>query len=190
MQQHQPISANSPEAFAQAHSALAAWIRRRLTDLTSDQHAADDLAQQTWQAVWESISQGRYDPNRAALSTFAYAISQNVYRRWLRRQTTAAAHAPAIAANAHQPADEQLTPLQDAEIIDELRRVLRDGSPGFSEESRRTLHLIARGLTDREIALELAVAPSTANARKQAALDAIRKHLNARFFSERTPPSR
>jgi RNA polymerase sigma factor (sigma-70 family) len=184
------IPSPSPQAFAQAHSALAAWIRRRLTDATGDPHVAEDLAQQTWQAVWEAVSQGRYDPSRAALSTFAYAVSQNVYRHWLRRQSTAAAHAPAVLANAPQMPEPENNPLADAELIDELRRVLREGGAGLSEESLQTLHLIARGSTDRELALELAVAPSTAHARKRAALNALRTHLTSRFFSERTPPQR
>lgn len=182
----------SPQVFAEAHAALAAWIRRRLTDLTGDAHTADDLAQQTWQAVWEAVSQGRYDPGKAALSTFAYAVSQNVYRHWVRRQSTITAHAPAVAANAPQTDEPENNPLADAELIDELRRILRNerSTPDLSEEVLRTLHLVARGVTDRELALELAVAPSTAHARKQAALEALRTHLTNRFFPERTPPSR
>jgi DNA-directed RNA polymerase specialized sigma24 family protein len=180
----------TPQAFAQAHGALAAWLRRRLTDLTANPDTAEDLCQRTWQAVWEAVSQGRYDARRAAMSTYVYAVSQNVYRRWARTQATAASHAPAIAANAPAPADAESDPLADAEIVDELRRTLRDGAPGLNLEHLGTLHLIAKGVTDRELARELSVAPSTAHTRKRDALEALRAHLNSRFFPERTPPTR
>lgn len=181
---------SDPQAFAQAHSALAAWIRRRLIELTGNDHTADDLSQRTWQAVWEAVSQGRYDSSRAAMSTFVYAISQNVYRNWARSRATVAQHAPAIAANAQQGPETGDDPLADAEVIEELRRVLRDGASGLSPQHLQALHLIARGATDREMAVELAVAPSTAHARKREAIDALRAHLDSRFFSERTPPGR
>lgn len=180
----------SPQAFAQAHSALAAWVRRRLIDLTGDPHAAEDLSQRTWQAVWEAVSQGRYDPSRAAISTFVYAVSQNTYRNWARTRATAAHHAQMVAANAPAESDTPADPMADAEVVDELRRVLRDGAPGLNPQHLRTLHLIARGATDRELATELGVAPSTAHSRKRESLDALRNHLNLRFFSERRPPTR
>lgn len=161
-----------------------------MTERTGDDHAADDLSQRTWQAVWEAVSQGRYDPSRAAISTFAYAVSQNVYRNWARSRATAAQHAPAIAANAQQSPETGDDPLADAEVIDELRRVLREGAPGLNPSRLRTLHLIARGATDRELAAELAVAPSTAHTRKREAIDALKAHIESRFFSERTPPGR
>ena len=185
---HLTTTPSSPQAFAQAHGALAAWVRRRLTELTANPHTAEDLAQRTWLAVWEAVSQGRYDPARAAISTYVYAVSQNVYRHWARTQATAANHASAIAAATatDAPAD----PLADAELIDELRRTLRDGGPGLTPALLQTLHLIAQGATDRQLAAELGVAPSTAHARKQQALDALRTHLNTCFSAERSPAQR
>ena len=180
----------SPRAFAEAHAALAAWIHRRLTELTANPHTAEDLSQRTWQAVWQAVSEGRYDPSRAAISTYIYAVSQNVYRHWARTQATAANHAPAIAANVGNPVSDDDDPLADAEIVDELRRTLRNGAPGLSPAHLRTLHLIAQGVTDRQLAQELAVAPSTAHTRKRNALDALRAHLNSRFFAERTQRER
>lgn len=183
-------TAPTPEEFSRAHAALAAWTRRRLTDLTGDAHTADDLAQQTWQGVWEAVSQGRYDPQRAALSTFVYAVSQNVYRHWLRRQATAAGHAPAIAVSAATPPEAESDPIAEAELVEDLRRVLREGAPGMSAADLHTLQLVAQGATDRDIAKGLGVAPSTAHARKRAALDALRSYLESRFFAERRADSR
>ncbi|HZW07456.1 MAG TPA: hypothetical protein VFF65_10055, partial [Phycisphaerales bacterium] len=148
------------------------------------------LAQRTWQAVWEAVSQGRYDPARAAMSTFVYAVSQNIYRHWARSQATAANHAPIVAAAASLGVDEEGDSLADAEVVDELRRCLRDGAPGIVADHLRLLSLIAQGATDRELAGSLGIAPSTANTRKREALAALRNHLHARFFAERTARER
>jgi RNA polymerase sigma factor (sigma-70 family) len=185
-----PDTPTTPEEFSRVHAALTAWTRRRLTELTGDTHAADDLTQQTWQGVWEAVSQGRYDPQRAALSTFVYAVSQNVYRHWLRRQATVAGHAPAIAAAAAAPAEAESDPVADAELVEELRRVLREGAPGMGPVDLHALQLVAQGATDRDLAKSLGVAPSTAHARKRVALDALRSYLKSRFFAERRADSR
>lgn len=178
---NRPSPGASPEDFAASHAALAGWLRRRLTDLSGNPDTAQDLAQKTWQAVWQALRDGRYDPQRAALTTYIYAVSQNIYRHWARRQATVSSHAPALAATAMSLAGSEPDPLADAELIDELRRILRDGAPGLSSDHRQTLTLIAQGATDRELAGALAVAPSTAHARKKAALDALRRHLAQRF---------
>ncbi len=177
----------SPQAFAAAHAALAAWVQRRLTQLTADPGAAEDLAQRTWMAVWEAVRDGRYDPQRAAMSTYVYAVSQNVFRNWARSRATSASHAAAIAAASAAEATPDADPIEDAEVVDELRGVLRDGAPGLAAGSLRVLQLIAQGLTDRELAKALAVAPSTAHARRREALDALRNHLEKRFSPERSP---
>ncbi|HYD00146.1 MAG TPA: RNA polymerase sigma factor [Phycisphaerales bacterium] len=177
---------SSPQAFAEAHAALAAWVRRRLAEMTGDAHTAEDLAQKTWLAVWEAVSGGRYDPGRAAISTFVYAVSQNVYRHWARSQATAANHMPAIAGQIADGAEHDDGALADAEIVDELRRCLREGVPGLGSDYLHVLGLIAGGATDRELAGELGVAPSTAHSRKREALAALRRHLQELFFTERT----
>src|ERR1051326_2698718 len=45
---------------------------------------ADDLCQRTWTMVWEAVSSGKYDPDRAAISTFIYAVGNMVWLRHLR----------------------------------------------------------------------------------------------------------
>ncbi|MFT3684947.1 MAG: sigma-70 family RNA polymerase sigma factor [Phycisphaerales bacterium] len=180
-----PSKSTTPEDFSRAHAALAGWTRRRLSDLCGDPHVGEDLAQQTWKAVWEACSTGRYDPKRSAMSTFVYAVGQNVFRHWARRQATAAAWADSVVPDEPQP-----EPADEAEVIDEVRRVVRDGLPGLGSEHVQVLRLLGQGLTDRELAKELGVAPSTANARKRAALDGLREHLEKRFPSERRAAER
>ncbi|MDP1662298.1 MAG: sigma-70 family RNA polymerase sigma factor [Phycisphaerales bacterium] len=176
---------STPQAFAAAHAALAAWVKRRLTELTADPHAGEDLSQRTWLAVWEAVRDGRYDPQRAAMTTYVYAVSQNVFRNWARSRATSASHAPAIAAERATGAAPRVDPIEEAEVIDELRRALRDGAPGLTAGQLQALQLLSLGLTDRELARALAVAPSTAHARKREALDALRDHIERRFFTER-----
>jgi len=39
---------------------------------------ADDFSQKTWVAVWQALIAGKYEPDRAAISTFVYAVGYRV----------------------------------------------------------------------------------------------------------------
>ena len=98
-------------------------------------------------------------------------------RIWLDR-----GHGPSLAT----PAAEDADAVAEAELLEAVRRIVRDGADGLTAEHRRVLSLLGAGSTDRDLARELGVAASTANARKGAALSALRAHLEGRFFAERT----
>lgn len=141
---------------------------------------AEDLAQRTWASVWQAIDSGRYDPARAAITTFVYAVAQNHWRQWSRgtvESRTTVTDAPDPIAG-EDPAEL----VAEAELIDAVRRCVRGAAPesGLTEMDREVLNLIAggSGLTDRALAEQLAVSPSTAHARKRSALDGLRRYLH------------
>lgn len=177
-----PTTANPPTSqaeFEAIHGRMRHWLRRWFADRVGDRdQLADDLSQRTWMAVWRAVSQGLYDPRRAALTTFVYAVAQNIFRQ--HAKTAARARARGSVA----PMEEDDHPAGDrddpglAELIERVRTALRGGVEiGLSPEEIQVLSLVARGESDRGLAERLGVAPSTANARKRAALGKLRRYL-------------
>lgn len=170
-----PITTDAT-AFALAHARLDRWLRRTLRERVGNDDTAEELTQRTWAAVWSSVASGRYDPNRSAISTYVYAVARNVHRQWLAERKPAGV-APESSAAAPDP-------LYEAEVIDAVRRALREpGAAGLSPEDATILRAIGRGDegSDRSLAVLLGIAPSTAHARKKAALATLRAYLEKKF---------
>lgn len=173
-------------AFDDAYARLGAWVRRLLRQGTGDAPASlDDLSQRVWAGVWASMAQGRYDPRRAKLTTFVYAVAINVRRQGLTE--AARAHRRAHP-RANEPLDpdqihdaDDLAALSRASRIDAVRDCLaRATHLGLSDRDVQVLRAVGEGRTDRELAEQLGVAPSTAHTIKRAALDRFRAALASR----------
>jgi RNA polymerase sigma-70 factor (ECF subfamily) len=176
---YRAIAAGDRAAFEAFHTRLGPWIRRHFLERCGGRaDVAEDLSQKTWTGVWQAVAARRYDPERSALSTFVYAVAQNVWRQHMRRQGRAGPTAE-FDEHAQGPADG--APVEDAaglaEMLDVIRRALRGDMPGMTEADVQVLGLIARGMSDRDLAVALGVAPSTAHARKRATLDKLRGHF-------------
>ncbi len=191
--------AGDEAAFASIHGRLDDRLRRFLLRRAPGRDdLAADLAQRTWVAVWEALRQARYDPNRAAISTFVYAVASKM---WLQHLRTSRRAGPAaglsdddegLIADAAGPADA----MDLAEVLDAVRACLRaDASAdGLSQEESVIVCAAASGESDRALAKRLGLAPSTINARKRAAYDKVRRYLARRGHrpesSERHGPDR
>lgn len=125
--------------------------------------------------MWQAIRDGRYDPGRGALSTFVYAVAMKIWLRERRRS-----------ARQPDPADELADRLlsaegdmADAAALAELLRRVQDylADPRLPEEDRHVLGAVSRGVSDRDLARELGVVPSTAHERKSSALKRLRRWL-------------
>lgn len=151
---------------------------------------AEELAQRAWTAVWGALRDGRYDPNRGAVTTFVYAIS---YRTWFRhlRQTAASREAaePMDGVAASMLGEEDPSQLAAfCELLEAVRGALAATGPGcLTEEERRLVVAAGGGRTDRALAAELGVAASTVHARRTAALAKLRRMLAARGFRDEQP---
>lgn len=174
-------------AFDQIHSRLAGGVRQLfLKRLGARGDLADDLAQRAFLAAWQAISTGRYDPARSAASTFIYAISLKIWLQHLRaegrrsRREAGDESALAMAAGGED--------VDQAPAMAELLQVVRDSLSGAHEEltsqEREILRCVAEGESDRSLARRLGLAPSTANAKKNAAFDKLRRILGARGFRD------
>jgi len=171
--------AGSPRAvFDDAHDRLAGWVRARFAarvGLKAD--LIDDLSQRTWAAVWRALEAGTYDPTRSAMPTFVYAVSENIWRQHAKTSARAGERAGPVDDDLPGFTGEPSEAVQAADRLERLRDCLR-GQAGLRPEDVQVLQLLSRGVTDRALAEQLGVAPSTAHARKRAALEALRRALS------------
>ena len=86
------------EAFAALHQRLGGGLHRLFMERTGGRtELADDFCQKTWVAVWQALEGGKYDPERAAISTFVYAVGYRVWLQHMRSAGRARAHLDAAA---------------------------------------------------------------------------------------------
>lgn len=146
--------------------ALSRWFARTWP---LDAERSERLAQETWIQVWHALADGRYDPSRAAISTFAFAIASNLRLRELRHIGRAiTASDDDLAATVSSP--DVAESMSQASTLEAVRYLISDPDAGLEESDRITLSLLARGMGDRDIARELGVSPSTGHDRKKRAL--------------------
>lgn len=177
------VAAAQHAFFQQQHERLSPGLRRMFLDRTAGrQDLSDELAQRAWALAWKALAAGKYDSERAAFSTFVYAVAQNVWLQHLRssgqrQNNVASLPDDASPVSLEQPEDTARL----AEVVDLLRRVLRGEVPAqLSDEERWIVRAVADGETDRGLAAKLRLSPSTANARKNAAFDKLRRFLSSK----------
>ncbi|MGH7133572.1 MAG: RNA polymerase sigma factor [Phycisphaerales bacterium] len=170
-------------AFERDHARLAGWVKRMFRERCGSRvDIVEELSQRTWAGVWEAVSSKRYDPARAAMTTFVYAVAQNIWRQWAKQQARSEASSVANGEESTGAQDAVAT-VAEAELIDVVRACVHGRAPaaGLTDDEREVLRLIAAGETDRALAERLGVAPSTAHARKKAAMDKLRGYLTGKF---------
>lgn len=172
----QAAAAGDQAAFARLHDRLAGGVRQFLRKrIPSNEHLVEDLTQQTWMGLWNALQAGRYDPQRAAVSTYLYAVAYKTWLRHVRDGDAASDDLDRFAESilgAGDPADE----LRAAELIEAVRGCLRhrDAPTALTDEERAIVQSGAEGLSEREIASRLGIAPSTVNVRKHLAMNKLR----------------
>jgi RNA polymerase sigma factor (sigma-70 family) len=186
-------AAGDKAAFSHLHDRLANGLRRFLRKRAGPREdLVDELVQRAWVAAWESLQQGRYDPERAAFTTFLYGIG---YKLWLQQ-----ARISSVASYSHDELDQfadamfaDADPaqfLRTCELLETVRSCLdaRSGG-GFSEEEREVLVGISRGESEREMGARLGLAPSTINVRKRIAINKLRDYLQRSGLAELSDPA-
>lgn len=177
-------------AFEQIHGRVGPGLRRLLLRRSAGREdIVDDLCQKTWGSVWKALSEGKYDPERSAITTFVYAVANNAWMSHLRgfaRDQGYVSGAPAMLGGEHAESAECDAGLPDevwahAETIDCVRACLREGGPGgLSESERAIVRAIAAGESDRGLARRLCISSSTVNIRKHSGYAKIRAYLRSR----------
>jgi len=173
--------------FENNHERLSPGLRRFFLERTNGKdELADELCQRAWTLVWRATSDGRYDPARAAYSTFVYAVAQNVWLQHLRQMGRKSGATETLGDRETTASTDSMENIvDDVEIIDLLRRVLRgEELESLSDQERWILTAVAQGETDRGLAAQLQVSASTANARKNTVFDKLRRFLAAKGHRE------
>lgn len=177
------IATGDAPAFERDHARLAGWVKRLFRERCGGRaDVAEELSQRTWAAVWEAVTSKRYDPARAAMTTFVYAVAQNIWRQWAKQQSRSVA-SPVAESDDSTGVQDVAATVAEAELIDAVRACVHGRVPaaGLTDDEREVLRLVAAGETDRALAERLGVAPSTAHARKRAAMDKLRGYLTGKF---------
>src|SRR5262245_56925619 len=170
-------------AYRAIHERLDAGLRRFLMKRTRDDaELAEELAQRSWVAVWEALRDGRYDPQRAALTTFLYGVGYKQYLQHARRTRGGLRLVSDLDAQAEQmfaSDDDPAEFIRSCELLDAVRECLRgdSASVALAPEEREILSAIASGEPERQLAARLGVAPSTVNTRKHLVLHKLQEHL-------------
>ena len=175
-------------AFDQLYTRLGGGIRNLFYQRSGSSELAEDLCQRTWAAFWQAIKAGKYDPSRAAVSTFLYAISTKIWLQHLRTSRRAAKRASEFQPIADTSGRNPTEAMDLGELLEVVRECLA-GAGDLTQEERWLVRSVSAGETDRALAKRLGVSPSTANARKRAAFDKVRRYLAARGHREMTERS-
>lgn len=135
--------------------------------LLGDPSLAEELVQETFLRLWRTA--GRYDPERAAVGAYVFAVARTVAADLRRR--------PSSRPLAGEPGEEALAVGDGAERV--VRRlVVRDAVDGLSPAHRQVIELTHyRGLSQREIADTLGVPLGTVKTRVFHALRSLRSTL-------------
>lgn len=182
-------------AFAKLYRELApnvnAFLRARLkAGATPD--VIGELSHETWIETWRSLRAGRFRPQVAKFTTYLLGIA---YKVWLRHQRRSAIEGRRrgelethVRGSGNEFAVDDEGHLIDlCTTLEGLRDCIRRARQRseITEIDLRVLQGLVDGTSERDLALELDVAPSTVNARKQAALGRLRRCLARKGLSGR-----
>lgn len=158
----------------------------KLAGSGGDRGESEELAQHAWVEFWGAVSAGKYDPSRAKLSTFLYAVAQIVWMREMRKRGRAASRERSLDLAWDAPGQAP-TPEDAAELaarIDAVRRVISGADGQLGDQDRAVLRAISEGASDREVAARFGVSPSTAHERKRTALERLSRVLHSLGFGD------
>jgi len=170
-----------------------ALIRMYVARVGANRELSEDLGQRAMVGVWEALNSGRFDPTRASIATYAYAVAHRVWLVHARKVSR-------MRSMGDQDANEEDTSPSGtgerdpdmAALLEAIRDCLAGRASAMdllSEEDRWLLVAIGRGVTDREMAKRLGIAPSSAHGRKRSALTALSRALAGLGFSGPANPS-
>lgn len=181
-------AAGDDGAFEQVHDRLnSAVVRYFAQRVRPSDNAVTDLAQTVWIEVWKSLRNGVYDENRAALTTFIFAVAHKVLLRHLAKPS-APSGAPLLIHQATPATDDDLAENSHrAELIQAIRDCIFSDNRLLAADERQLMIDLANGATERTLAEQHGVSASTIHARKSAILDRIRRHLAQLGFSRDSP---
>lgn len=165
-------------AFVQLFERYAGRVKAFLIKGGAPPDQADEAAQDVMVSLWRRA--GQYDPAKASVATWIYAIARNRRIDMIRRQ---ARPAPDPEDPLFQP-DPEPDPADSAAAAARDARV-REALAGLSEDQREVVRLaFYGGLTQAEIAVEVDAPLGTVKSRLRLAFGRLRAALGDEFSEE------
>ncbi len=192
MKQNQQDPANESaleELHARFSPGLLRFFQRKVSGGGPSSHPpgdrAEELAQRTWIEFWKALQSGSYDPARAKHSTFLYGVASIIWLRSVREQGRNARIGVLPDGDEWLPANDADDPSHAADLasaIEVIRRVVAGTEPTapFADDDRVILCAVANDCSERDIATQLGVSPSTAHERKRAILSRLADYLRGK----------
>jgi RNA polymerase sigma-70 factor (ECF subfamily) len=164
---HRRVVAGDETALGEIYDRFAMFLHAVAYRVTRDRDAASDVVQEIFVQVWEHPL--AYDPARGSMRTWLAMIAHRRAVDWVRREErhrrVTREHTADIAPPDIQPAAD--AELQTTETIREVRRTVS----ALPERLREAVELaFFRGLTYRQVAIELGIPEGTAKSRMRTAL--------------------
>ncbi|QOJ15394.1 MAG: sigma-70 family RNA polymerase sigma factor [Planctomycetia bacterium] len=174
------------DAFELIYARLAGGLKRFLTKRCGRRpELVEELAQRAWVELWRALREQRYDPQKAAVTTYLYSLTIKLWLKYARESRLLTASDDVLLGileptGAAHPADK----LHLAELLETLRQSLSsdNGDHSLTPVERSVVEWTADGIGEREISRRLGLAASTVHAHKHRALEKIRNHLALRGF--------
>ena len=165
------VARQDREAFAELFAHFAPRVKSYMLRLGSDALQAEELAQEALATVWRKAD--RYDPARAAASTWIFTVARNLrvdaFRR--RNHPEPDPNDPALVPDPPASADMIVSRKQDA---DRIRGALAE----LSDDQREVLHLsFYEDQTHAQISETLGIPLGTVKSRIRLAFGRIRNLL-------------
>lgn len=187
------------QAFEELHRRLGGGLRKFFQRRISGRdEIIEELSQTTWMETWRALREQRYDPQRARISTFVYAVGYKLLLRHFQAVRRHGCIGPSVGAT--ELAEPTVTQQPDAllhecELLDAVRDCIhqRGASYTLTEEERAVVVGSADNESERALGRCLGVAASTINTRKKSAYQKLRRCLSLKGFGsevvERGAPS-
>ena len=160
------------EAFTQIFDHFAPKVKAFLRRRNVSTALADDVTQEAMLAVWRRAE--KFDPSKAAASTWIFTIARNLHIDHFRRQARANKldeHDPHFQPVGEQQPDELLSRSQDVKTVSKALSVLPD-------EQRMVLELaFNEGLSHCDVAERLSLPLGTVKSRIRLAMQRLRGAL-------------
>jgi RNA polymerase sigma-70 factor (ECF subfamily) len=156
------------QAYRAVVERLLGPVHRFLLRLCHDPGAAEDLAQETFVAVWQGL--GSFQ-GRSRFTTWVFGIA---YRQYLRHRDRRGVETVPLEAEDHAASADPATLLVEAEARHRLSQAIAD-LPDPYREALCLVHL--EGFSYREAAQVLAVPIGTVKSRMNAAFTLLRERL-------------
>jgi RNA polymerase sigma-70 factor, ECF subfamily len=170
---HGRVVAGDESALGELYTRFSGFVQSLARRVTCDADAARDVTQEVFVHFWEHPL--AFDPDRGALRSWFAMLAHRRAVDWIRREERRRKPPDHLAAMVVAPALPGVD--EEWEAADEVRRV-REIVANLPEKLREAIRLaFYRGLTYREVAVELGIPEGTAKSRMRIALQRIAQNL-------------